>query len=87
MICKQHWFPTIIDGGLNPEQDAAVHDAPVAEGDAAQAGAEGAGRQVVQLRQGIADLDVALPDVEALAKRVPEALGRADVRAQRRMEG
>ena len=74
---------TFICGGLNPEQDAAVHDAPVAEGDAAQALSERACGQGVQLCQGVANLDVALPDLEARGVRMAEVLRRADVRAQR----
>ena len=63
-----------------------MHDAPVAEGDAAQALSERARGQVVQLRQGVADLDVALPNLEAGRVRMAEILWRADVRTQRRAE-
>ena len=63
-----------------------MHDAPVAEGDAAQALRERARGQVVQLRQGVADLDVALLNLEARGVRVAEVLWRADMRTQRRTE-
>ena len=64
-----------------------MHHAPVAEGDAAQADRQGAGRQALQLREGAAHLHVALLDTEPGAARMAEALRRAEVRAQRRMEG
>ena len=64
-----------------------MHHTPVAEGDAAQAERQGAGRQALQLREGAAHLHVALLDAELRAAGMPEALRRAEVRAQRRMEG
>lgn len=64
-----------------------MHNAPVAEGDAAQARCQRAGCQAVQLSQRIADLDMALMDMEARILRMLQALWRADVRAEGRMEG
>ena len=64
-----------------------MHNAPVAEGDAAQALCQWAGRQAVQLSQRIADLDMALLDMEACILRMLQALWRADVRAEGRMQG
>ena len=63
-----------------------MHHAPVAESDAAQAVRQGPGRQALQLGEGAAHFHVAFPDAEPGAARMPEALGRAEVRAQRRME-
>ena len=64
-----------------------MHHAPVAEGDAAEAVCQRAGRQALQLGEGAAHLHVALLDAELGASGMSEALGRAEVRAQRRMEG